>query len=72
MLFRSLRVIARKVERHYGYPQDIEWAVDRSSGEVLLLQSRPETVWGSKERSLIASAVENPFAHVMSIFGGRK
>ena len=69
---QKLRVIARKVERHYGYPQDIEWAVDRSSGEVLLLQSRPETVWGSKERSLIASAVENPFAHVMSIFGGRK
>ncbi|HJS92424.1 MAG TPA: PEP/pyruvate-binding domain-containing protein [Steroidobacteraceae bacterium] len=69
---QTLRSIARKVERHYGSPQDIEWAVDRSSGEVLLLQSRPETVWGSKERSLIASAAENPITHVMSIFGGRK
>jgi pyruvate, water dikinase len=69
---QTLRLIARKVERHYGYPQDIEWAVERSSGEVLLLQSRPETVWGSKESSLIASAAENPFTHVMSIFGGRK
>ena len=69
---QTLRSIARKVERHYGSAQDIEWAVDRSSGEVLLLQSRPETVWGSKERSLIASAAENPITHVMSIFGGRK
>lgn len=69
---QTLRSIARKVERHYGSPQDIEWAVERSSGEVLLLQSRPETVWGSKERPLIASAAANPITHVMSIFGGRK
>ena len=69
---QTLRSIARKVERHYGCPQDIEWAVDRASGEVLLLQSRPETVWSAKERSPVASAAANPLAHVMSIFGGRK
>jgi pyruvate,water dikinase len=69
---QTLRGIARRVERHYGCPQDIEWAVDRSSGEVRLLQSRPETVWSAKEPSLLASAAENPFTHVMSIFGGRK
>ena len=69
---RALRDIGRKVERHYGCPQDIEWAIERASGEVLLLQSRPETVWGSKESALIARAAENPLSHVMSIFGGRK
>ena len=63
---------ARKVERHYGRPQDIEWAVDRASGEVLLLQSRPETVWSAKESAPVARAAANPLAHVMSIFGGRK
>jgi pyruvate,water dikinase len=69
---QALRAIARKVERHYGCPQDIEWAVDRVSGEVLLLQSRPETVWSARDSAPIASAAPNPFAHVMSIFGGRK
>jgi pyruvate,water dikinase len=31
---------ALKVEKHYGEPQDIEWALDRS-GELFLLQTRP-------------------------------
>lgn len=69
---QTLRDIARKVERHYGCPQDIEWAVDRKSGEVLLLQSRPETVWSAKQAAPVASAARNPLTHVMSIFGGRK
>lgn len=67
----ALRDIARKVERHYGRPQDIEWAIDHS-GEILLLQSRPETVWSSKERAPIAKPMENPLQHVMKIFGGRR
>lgn len=69
---QTLRGIARQVERHYGCPQDIEWAIDRASGEVLLLQSRPETVWATKESALVARPAANPFAHVMSIFGARK
>ncbi|MDE2051796.1 MAG: PEP/pyruvate-binding domain-containing protein [Gammaproteobacteria bacterium] len=69
---QTLRGLARKVERHYGRPQDIEWAIDRVSGEVLLLQSRPETVWSSKESPPVARAAGNPLAHVMSIFGGRR
>lgn len=69
---QTLRGIGRKVERHYGCPQDIEWAVDRSSGRVLLLQSRPETVWSAKESAPVARAAANPHSHVMSIFGGRK
>lgn len=69
---QALRTIARKVERHYGRAQDIEWAVDRHSGEILLLQSRPETVWSAKEAAPTARAAENPLSHVMSIFGGRK
>jgi pyruvate, water dikinase len=67
----ALRDIARKVERHYGRPQDIEWAIDRSD-EILLLQSRPETVWSSRDRSPVAKPAENPLQHVMKIFGGRR
>jgi pyruvate,water dikinase len=69
---QMLRTIARQVERHYGRPQDIEWAVERQSGEILLLQSRPETVWSTKEAAPVARALDNPLAHVMSIFGGRR
>jgi pyruvate,water dikinase len=69
---QSLRALARKVERHYGHAQDIEWAIDRHSGGILLLQSRPETVWSAKESAPVARAAENPLSHVMSIFGGRQ
>lgn len=69
---QALRQIGRKVERHYGRPQDIEWAVERDTNEILLLQSRPETVWSAKEAAPVARGAENPLSHVMSIFGGRK
>jgi len=69
---QRLRGIARDVERHYGRPQDIEWAIDRTTGEILLLQSRPETVWSTKESAPAAQPAENPLSHVMSIFGGRR
>jgi pyruvate,water dikinase len=67
----ELRDIARTVERHYGTPQDIEWAIDQS-GKTLLLQSRPETVWSAKQRAPVAKPVDNPLQHVMKIFGGRR
>jgi pyruvate, water dikinase len=69
---QGLRAIARKVERHYGHPQDIEWAVERQTNEILLLQSRPETVWSSKEAAPVARPAADPLSHVMSIFGGKR
>jgi len=66
-----LRQVARQVERHYGCAQDIEWAVD-ARGALLLLQSRPETVWSAKEAAPAARTSTDPLAHVMSIFGGRR
>lgn len=69
---QALRLIGRKVEKHYGRPQDIEWAVDRHSGAILLLQSRPETVWSSKEAAPVDRAVADPSLHVLKIFGGHR
>ena len=43
--------MAKRAEKHYKCPQDIEWALDSDlpDGEnLLLLQSRPETVHSSK------------------------
>ncbi|HET6932504.1 MAG TPA: PEP/pyruvate-binding domain-containing protein [Candidatus Acidoferrum sp.] len=67
----ALRDLAGKVERHYGRPQDIEWAIDQS-GKIFLLQSRPETVWSSRDRVPVAKPEANPLQHVMKIFGGRR
>jgi len=46
----AIATIAKKAEKHFKCPQDIEWALDRDlpDGEnLLLLQSRPETVFSS-------------------------
>ncbi|MFH1575323.1 MAG: phosphoenolpyruvate synthase [Candidatus Nealsonbacteria bacterium] len=32
------------IEKHYGREQDIEWAKDGKTGELFIVQSRPETV----------------------------
>ena len=56
---KSLAAMARRAEKFYGRPQDLEWAIDRHlpAGEnILLLQARPETVWSRKERKPIAQA----------------
>jgi pyruvate,water dikinase len=34
------------IEKHYGMPMDIEWAKDGVSGELFIVQARPETVHG--------------------------
>jgi len=36
------------IEEHYGVPQDIEWAKDGKTGELFIVQSRPETVYAPK------------------------
>ncbi|MCB2198737.1 hypothetical protein KQI63_04985 [bacterium] len=38
---QSLVDIAARLEDHYGHAQDIEWAVDRATGRVVVLQARP-------------------------------
>jgi pyruvate,water dikinase len=67
----ALKQIARKIEQYYGRPQDIEWAIDHS-GQIHLLQSRPETVWSVRDQAPVAKPAENPLLHVMNIFGGRR
>ncbi|MEZ4416609.1 MAG: phosphoenolpyruvate synthase [Gemmatimonadota bacterium] len=33
-----------RIERHYGAPMDVEWAKDGETGELFIVQARPETV----------------------------
>ena len=43
------------IEDHYGYPMDMEWAKDGESGELFILQARPETVQSRKGASAFRS-----------------
>jgi pyruvate, water dikinase len=60
---KAVAALARRAEKYYGCPQDVEWAVEAvpdggpgpaagaavaGADTVLLLQSRPETVWSRK------------------------
>lgn len=40
---------AVEIESHYGRPMDMEWAKDGETGELFIVQARPETVQSRKE-----------------------
>lgn len=44
---------ARAIEQHYGRPMDIEWAKDGDSGELFIVQARPETVHSLRAASVL-------------------
>ena len=76
---RALALIGRQVEDHYDAPQDIEWALLGDSpghpalhadlaDRIVLLQSRPETVWAARDREPIASPKAKARDHVLARF----
>lgn len=44
---------ATSIERIYGRPMDIEWAKDGSTGNLYIVQARPETIESRKDRNLL-------------------
>jgi pyruvate,water dikinase len=51
----DLTTLARQalvIEQHYGRPMDIEWGKDGASGELYILQARPETVQSRAGRTI--------------------
>ncbi|MDP1930902.1 MAG: phosphoenolpyruvate synthase [Gammaproteobacteria bacterium] len=43
------------IEQHYGCPMDIEWALDGESGDLFIVQARPETVQSQRRDGLLHS-----------------
>lgn len=41
------------VEAHYGRPMDMEWAKDGETGEIYMLQARPETVQAARSAATL-------------------
>lgn len=72
----ALWKVARQIEKHYGRPQDIEWAVprdgDQAATSVYLLQSRPETVWANRDHVPKAKPTEKAFDHLINLMSSGK
>jgi pyruvate,water dikinase len=70
---RALADVGRQVEARYGAPQDIEWALldgdAPAAARIVLLQSRPETVWAAREAPPVAAPKARAADHVLSLFG---
>ncbi|MFA9276985.1 MAG: PEP/pyruvate-binding domain-containing protein, partial [Rhodoluna sp.] len=69
----------KAAHKHYGTVQDIEWAIDAdlpAGSNVLLLQSRPETVWSQKKQEVkitsTGSGIEAITKSLMAQIGDRK
>lgn len=43
------------IENHYGRPMDMEWAKDGVSGELFIVQARPETVQARKSGTMMST-----------------
>ncbi len=57
--------LAKAAELHFKTPQDIEWAIDAElppGQAVMLLQSRPETVWSRKARKPVTTSLSRGMA----------
>jgi pyruvate, water dikinase len=66
---RAVATMAKRAERYYGCPQDIEWAIDAQlppGEQVVLLQSRPETVWSRKPRRQVADPQQGMLDGIVS------
>ncbi|MCC6948451.1 MAG: phosphoenolpyruvate synthase [Bradyrhizobiaceae bacterium] len=73
-IIAELVAVGKTIERHYGRPQDIEWAVsdDAPGTNIFILQSRPETVWAARDAQPIAKPAASALEHVFAALGHRK
>jgi len=72
----ELAWMGKQIEKHYGRPMDIEWAVDKdlpAGGNIFILQARPETVWSEKPKVAIANPGASAVDYILSGFlAGKK
>jgi pyruvate,water dikinase len=72
----ELAWMGKKIEKHYGCPMDIEWAVDKdlpAGGNIFILQARPETVWSAKAQSAATTPGGSAMDYILSaMLAGKK
>lgn len=62
---KQLAVWGVTIEKHYGRPMDIEWAKDGVSGELNIVQARPETVHTRRDVRVLEEYVMNKSGKVI-------
>ena len=65
----ELAWMGKQIEKHYGRPMDVEWAIDKNlpaGGNIFILQARPETVWSAKPRQAVSAAGMSSVDHILS------
>jgi len=65
----ELAWMGKQIEKHYGRPMDIEWAVDKdlpAGGNIFILQARPETVWSEKRQPVLASSGGSAMDYILN------
>jgi pyruvate, water dikinase len=72
----ELAWMGKQIEKHYGRPMDIEWAVDKdlpAGGNIFILQARPETVWSAKSQRAATGAGGSAMDYILSsLLTGKK
>ncbi len=72
----ALARIGKRIEKHYGKPMDIEWAIDKDSpgkAKIMILQSRPETVWSDKKVAPVMESRSSALEHICAgLVAGKK
>jgi pyruvate,water dikinase len=68
----ELAQVARKVERHYGSAQEIEWAIVEGERGVYLLQSRAEAAETTRDVRPVATSHVKDQDPVVSLLSGRQ
>jgi pyruvate, water dikinase len=61
----------KRIEQHYGVPQDIEWVIDKDlpfPENVFFVQTRPETIWSRKQPESKLKTTGNVTADVVSFW----
>ncbi len=65
----ELAWMGKRIEKHYGRPMDIEWAVDKNlpaGGNIFILQARPETVWSARATAPSAAGPKTALDHILA------
>ena len=68
---RALADLGCRVGDHYGTPQDVEWAIPAggTGQQIVLLQSRPETVWSGRAARPAVKPRARAYDHVLDWLG---
>jgi len=72
----ELAWMGKQIEKHYGRPMDIEWAIDKdlpAGGNVFILQARPETIWSNKKQAPVSAGSASAMDYILSsLLTGKK